>query len=365
MVMKRDRKIVLEDGTEYIGTGFGSRNDAVCEIVFNTSMVGYQEIISDPACTDQAVVMTYPLIGNYGITDEDFETKTPTVGAVIVREYNDSPSNFRYTKTLSEIMEENRIPGICGVDTRKLTRTIRDNGTMKVLITDADTDHEKAMEILRTTELPADSVARVSCRKRWYSRTPNPKYNVVAVDCGITLSTVRALNQRRCNVTVVPWNTSVEAVEQMKPDGIFLSGGPGNPADVASVAELVKALRGKYPMFGISLGCEIIGLAYGAKTCKLKFGHRGGNHPIRETATGLVEISAQNHSYAIDGATVEGTGLTVTHENVLDGSVEGVECAAERVFGVQFLPNDAIGPESSIRLFDKFVALMKEGNANA
>ena len=365
MVMKRDRKIVLEDGTEYIGTGFGSKTDAVCEIVFNTSMVGYQEILSDPACTDQAVVMTYPLIGNYDITDDDFETKTPTVGAVIVREYNDSPSNFRYTKTLSEIMEENRIPGICGVDTRKITRTIRDNGSCKVLITDADTDHEKAMEILRTTAIPTDSVKRVSCRKRWYSRTPNPKYNVVAVDCGITLSTVRALNQRRCNVTVVPWDTSAETVEQMKPDGIFFGGGPGNPADVLPVIELAKKLRGKYPMFGVSLGCEIIGLAYGAETCKLKFGHRGANHPIRETATGLVEISAQNHSYAIDAASVEGTGLTVTHENVLDGSVEGVECEAERVFGVQFQPNDAIGPESSIRLFDKFEALMKEGNANA
>lgn len=365
MVMKHDRKIVLEDGSEYLGTGFGSRNDAVCEIVFNTSMVGYQEILSDPACTDQAVVMTYPLIGNYGITDDDFETKTPTVGAVIVREYNDSPSNFRYTKTLSEIMEENRIPGIHGVDTRKLTRTIRDNGSMKVLITDADTDHEKAMEILRTTEIPADSVKRVSCRKRWYSRTPNPKYNVVAVDCGITLSTVRALNQRRCNVTVVPWDTSAEVVEQMKPDGIFFCGGPGNPADVFPVIELAKKLRGKYPMFGVSLGCEIIGLAYGAETCKLKFGHRGANHPIRETETGLVEISAQNHSYAIDSASVEGTALKITHENVLDGSVEGVECEADRVFGVQFQPNDAIGPNSSVRLFDKFVALMKEGNANA
>ena len=365
MVMKHDRKIVLENGTEYIGTGFGSKVDAVCEIVFNTSMVGYQEILSDPACTDQAVVMTYPLIGNYGITDEDFETKTPTVGAVIVREYNDSPSNFRYTKTLSEIMEENRIPGICGVDTRRLTRFIRDNGTCKVLITDADTDHEKAMEILANTGIPADAVKRVSCRKRWYSRTPNPKYNVVAVDCGITMSTVRALNQRRCNVTVVPWDTPAEVVEQMKPDGIFLSGGPGNPADAQPVIELAKQLRGKYPMFGISLGCEIIGLAYGAETVKLKFGHRGGNHPIRETETGLVEISAQNHSYAIDAASLEGTGLTVTHENVLDGSVEGVECTAESVFGVQFQPNDAIGPENSARLFDKFVALMKEGNVNA
>ena len=365
MVMKHDRKIVLENGTEYIGTGFGSKVDAVCEIVFNTSMVGYQEILSDPACTDQAVVMTYPLIGNYGITDEDFETKTPTVGAVIVREYNDSPSNFRYTKTLSEIMEENRIPGICGVDTRRLTRFIRDNGTCKVLITDADTDHEKAMEILANTGIPTDAVKRVSCRKRWYSRTPNPKYNVVAVDCGITMSTVRAPNQRRCNVTVVPWDTPAEVVEQMKPDGIFLSGGPGNPADAQPVIELAKQLRGKYPMFGISLGCEIIGLAYGAETVKLKFGHRGGNHPIRETETGLVEISAQNHSYAIDAASLEGTGLTVTHENVLDGSVEGVECTAESVFGVQFQPNDAIGPENSARLFDKFVALMKEGNVNA
>ena len=204
MARKFDRKIVLEDGAEYPGIGFGYRCDRVCEIVFNTSMVGYQEIVSDPSYTYQMVVMTYPLIGNYGIADDDFETKTPTIGGLIVREYNDSPSNFRYTKTLSEILEENHIPAISEIDTRCLTRSIRDLGSRKVLITDIDMPHERAMEILAEAKMPHDAVAQVSCRKRWYSRTSNHKFNVVAIDCGIKLNIVRSLNARGCNVTVMP-----------------------------------------------------------------------------------------------------------------------------------------------------------------
>ena len=185
-----DCKIVLEDGSEYLGYRFGSVEDRVCEIVFNTSMVGYQEIVSDPSYTDQAVVMTYPLIGNYGITDEDYETKTPTIGGLIVREYNDIPSNFRYTKTLSEMMEEYHVPGISGIDTRKLTRSIRDLGSRRMLITSLDMPREQALETIRNTPVPHDAVPRVSCRKRWYSRTANARFNVVAVDCGIKLGIV-------------------------------------------------------------------------------------------------------------------------------------------------------------------------------
>ncbi|MBQ7654081.1 MAG: carbamoyl phosphate synthase small subunit, partial [Clostridia bacterium] len=178
MAKKADCKIVLEDGSEYFGFSFGFRTQKVCEIVFNTSMVGYQEIVSDPSYTDQMVVMTYPLIGNYGVTDEDYETKVPTIGGLIVREYNDFPSNFRYTKTLAEIMEENEIPGISGVDTRKITRSIRDLGSRRVIITDADTPVEEALEIIKNTPIPHDAVSRVCCKKRWYSRTANPQFNV-------------------------------------------------------------------------------------------------------------------------------------------------------------------------------------------
>ncbi len=360
-----DRKIVLEDGQEYLGYGFGSKADRVCEIVFNTSMVGYQEIISDPSYTYQMVVMTYPIIGNYGIADDDFETKIPTIGGLIIRDYNDEPSNFRYTKTLSEIMEENNIPGIYGVDTRKITRSIRDLGSRKVLITSADTPQEEAMEILRRTEVPKNGVPTVSCKKKWYSRTTNPKFNVVAVDCGIKLNIVRSLNRRGCNVTVVPYNTTAEAIMGIHPDGIFLSNGPGDPQDVTPVIELVKQLKGKYPIFGICLGHQMISLAYGAKTYKMKFGHRGGNHPVKNLKTGKIEITSQNHSYAVDAASLKGTGLTATHINLLDQTIEGVEDKQNRVFSVQYHPESAPGPQDSSYLFDEFLTLMKEAKHNA
>ena len=356
------RKLVLEDGSEYYGYGFGADTDRVCEIVFNTSMVGYQEIVSDPSYTNQMVVMTYPLIGNYGITDEDYETKSPTIGGLIVREYNDLPSNFRYTKTLSETMEEYHIPGISGIDTRCLTRSIRDLGSRRVLITSPDMPKEEALRIIAQTPVPHDAVSRVSCRKRWYSRTANAKYNVVAVDCGIKLNIIRSLNARGCNVTVVPWTPAPAEVESMKPDGIFLSNGPGDPEDVTPVIELIRALRGKYPIFGICLGHQMISLAYGAKTYKLKFGHRGGNHPVKNLLTGKIEITSQNHSYAVDKASVAGTGLEVTHVNLLDDTVEGVRCVRDRVFSVQYHPESAPGPQDSAYLFDEFIALMKEGN---
>lgn len=365
MVKQFDRKLVLEDGAEYLGYGFGDRSDKVTEVVFNTSMVGYQEIISDPSYTDQTVVMTYPIIGNFGIVEEDLETKTPTIAGLIVREYNDFPSNFRYTRTLAEIMEDNRIAGIYGIDTRMLTRSIRDFGTRKALITDISTTKEEALEILKKTELRRDQVARVSCKKRWYSRTPNPKYNVVAVDCGIKLNSVRSLNYFGCNVTVVPYDTPAAEIEKMKPDGIYISNGPGNPEDVKPVIELIKALKGKYPMFGVCLGHQMICLAYGAKTYKLKFGHRGGNHPVKNLETGKIEITSQNHSYAVDKDSLAGTLLTVSAYNILDGTVEGAACEKDKVFSVQYHPESAPGPQDSVGHFEKFVSLMKEVKENA
>ncbi|MBR1821222.1 MAG: glutamine-hydrolyzing carbamoyl-phosphate synthase small subunit [Clostridia bacterium] len=359
------RKIVLENGSEYYGVGFGDRGERICEAVFNTSMVGYQEIVSDPSYTGQAVVMTYPIIGNYGITDEDFETKTPTIGALIVREYNDNPSNFRYTKTLSELMLECSVPGIAGIDTRKLTREIRDVGSRKCLITDADTPTDEAVARLKAAELPHDLVSRVSCRKRWYSRTSNHRFNVVAIDCGMKLNIVRSLNDRGCNVTVVPYNTTAQEIEFMQPDGVFLSNGPGDPQDVPEVVETVKALRGKYPIFGICLGHQVISLAYGAETYKLKFGHRGGNHPVRNLATGKIEITSQNHSYAVDNDSLAGTALEPTHINLLDGTIEGVACKADRVFSVQYHPESAPGPQDSGYLFDEFIKLLEGGEPNA
>lgn len=360
-----NRKIILEDGSEYLGYGFGKETDSVCEIVFNTSMVGYQEIISDPSYTYQAVVMTYPLIGNYGITDDDFESKIISIGGLIVRDYNDMPSNFRYTKTLSEVLYENNIPGIYGIDTRKLTRSIRDIGSRRVLITGIDTSLEKGLEIIKNTPVKCDAVSAVSCKKRWYSRTSNPKFNVVAIDCGIKTNIIRSLNRFGCNVTVVPYNTTAEEIEFMNPSGVFLSNGPGDPTDVPEVIETVKKLKGKYPIFGICLGHQMISLAYGGKTYKLKFGHRGGNHPVKNLKTGHVEITSQNHSYAVDEKSLEGTGLTVTHVNLLDNTVEGVESQKDKVFSVQYHPESAPGPQDSTYLFEQFINAMKEDTANA
>ena len=365
MIMDFNKKIILEDGQEYYGYGFGADKCSVLEIVFNTSMVGYQEILSDPSYTNQAVVMTYPLIGNYGMADDDFEDENPTIGGLIVREYNDEPSNFRSTATLGEIMKKFGIPGIYGIDTRKLNRTIRNFGSRKVLITDMNTSLEKGLEILKNTALPNDAVSRVSCHKIMTALTKAEKYHVVAIDCGMKTNIVRSLNNRGCKVTIVPWNTDAETIIKLNPDGIFISNGPGDPTDVPETVDTVKKLMGKLPMFGICLGHQIISLAKGAKTYKMKFGHRGGNHPVRNLETNKIEITSQNHSYAVDADSIKGTDLTVTHINLLDNTVEGVKCDKDKVFSVQYHPESAPGPRDSEYLFDRFISMMEEEQNNA
>lgn len=363
--MDYNRKIILEDGQEYHGFAFGDTEDKVCEIVFNTSMVGYQEIVSDPSYTYQAVVMTYPLIGNYGMADDDYERDTPTIGALIVREYNDEPSNFRSTDTLDAVMKKYHIPGIYGIDTRKLTRSIRDLGSRKVLITGIGTTLSEGLEILKNTAVPTDAVSKVSCKTLWMSNAENEKYHVVAIDCGMKMNIVRSLNKRGCSVTVVPWNTTAEAITALDPDGVFISNGPGDPTDVPETIQTIKKLIGKLPIFGICLGHQIISLAYGARTYKLKFGHRGGNHPVRNTETNKIEITSQNHSYAVDTDSIAVTPLTVTHLNILDNTVEGVKCDKDKIFSVQYHPESAPGPQDSAYLFDRFISLMEEDLKNA
>ena len=355
-----NRKIILEDGQEYFGYGFGASRESVCEIVFNTAMVGYQEILSDPSYTDQAVVMTYPLIGNYGMAEEDYESETASMGALIVREYNDEPSNFRSIATLSEVMKKYDIPGISGIDTRKLSRSIRDYGSRKVLITEAGTSLEEGMKILKSTEIPKDAVSRVSCREIVVSHTEEEKNHVVAIDCGMKKNIVRLLNRRGCKVTIVPWNTPAEDILALKPDGVFISNGPGDPVDVPQTIEAVKSLIGRCPIFGICLGHQIIALAYGAKTYKLKFGHHGGNHPVWNLETNKIEITSQNHSYAVEADSIAGTELSVTHINLLDNTIEGVKCESDHVFSVQYHPESAPGPQDSVYLFDRFVKMMEE-----
>ena len=321
-------------------------------------MTGYQEIISDPSYTDQGIVFSYPLIGNYGITDEDFESRILSPSAVLVRDLNLSPSNFRATRTMEEVLFDSGIPGISGLDTRKLVRSIRDVGSRRGLITDADTPAEEGLKRIRETPVPHDAVKRRSCVKKWYSRTSHPRFHVVIIDCGMKANIVRMLNKNRCNVTVVPYMTPADEILALSPDGVLVSNGPGDPVDVPEVIESLRILRGKTVIFGICLGHQLIALSYGAETYKLKFGHRGGNHPVKELRTGKIEITSQNHSYAVKEESLEGTGLTVTHRNVLDDTVEGLSCEEEKVFSVQYHPESAPGPEDSTGLFTRFTEMM-------
>lgn len=353
------KKLVLENGKEFPGYGFGSKNNAVCEIVFNTSMVGYQEIVSDPTYTDQIVVMTYPLMGNYGFMDEDYESKFPSMGGMVVRECCDAPSNFRYTKTMNETFEELNIPGISGVDTRMITRIIRNEGTQKAAIVDYDMPHDEVMELIRTTLKRRNMLERISCKKRWFSRTPNHKWDVVAIDCGIKYSFVRQLNAKGCNVTIVPYNSTADEITAFNPDGIFISNGPGDPADAAVVCNTLKELRGHLPIFGVDLGHQLIAMSYGANITKMKFGHRGANHPVKYLENGKIEIVTQNHGYTVEESSLEGTPLAVTHRNLLDGTVAGIEAITDKTFSVQYQP-DCAPESSSTYLFDKFIKMMEE-----
>ncbi len=355
------RKIILEDGSVFLGEGFGSESDKTVELVFNTSMVGYQEIISDPSYTGQAVVMTYPLIGNYGINEDDNETRSPSISGLIVREYCDEPSNFRCSETLSQTMKRYDIAGVSGIDTRKLARHIRDYGSCKACIVSFETDTEYALEKLKNTDLDRQVVSKVSTDSVYNAgMIDNASRHIVAIDCGIKRNILREMSARGCRITVVPYNTSAQDILALSPDGLFVSNGPGDPEDVKDTINTVKDLIGKLPIFGICLGHQIISLAYGAKTYKLKFGHRGGNHPVKNLKTDKIEITSQNHSYAVDADSLKGTGLEVTHINILDNTVEGMECTKDKVFSVQYHPESAPGPQDSSYLFDVFLNLIDE-----
>ncbi|MCR4750046.1 MAG: glutamine-hydrolyzing carbamoyl-phosphate synthase small subunit [Lachnospiraceae bacterium] len=370
MTVKK-RKLILEDGSVYLGEAFGAETDKMVELVFNTSMVGYQEILSDPSYTGQAVVMTYPLIGNYGMCEDDYETLIPSMSGLIVREYCDEPSNFRSANTLSQIMKTYDIAGISKIDTRKLARHIRDFGSCKAYLVSEDSDTDKALERLKAWKPDPDVVSKVSTGKIYKAgmlvdNTNKQKYkHIVAIDCGMKKNILRELSKRGCSITVVPWDTSAEEIKELCPDGLFISNGPGDPQDVKQTIETVKNMIGYCPIFGICLGHQIISLAYGAKTYKLKFGHRGGNHPVKNLYKDRIEITSQNHSYAVDDESLKGTGLEATHINLLDNTVEGVACKKDRVFSVQYHPESAPGPQDSSYLFDEFLKMIDDKNVNS
>ena len=358
MSQNLNRKLVLETGEEFLGTGYGASCRAVGEIVFNTSMVGYQEILSDSAYDDQIVVMTYPPMGQYGITDEDFESRVASPAGMVVRECCDTPSNFRFTKTLAAELEDHGTPLISGLDTRMITRIIRDKGCMRAAIVEAGMTKEEALKLIADTPVDKRPVSKTSCHKTWYKRTPHHKFDVVVVDCGVKLSIIDSLLSRGCNVTVVPFDTTAEEILAFNPDGVMISSGPGDPRELPEMIETINGLKGKLPVCGISLGHQLICMSYGAKAVRLKAGHHGGR-PVKDLETGKIEPVEHNHNFTIDRKSLEGTGLNVVYEDVVDRSVEGVKCTDDKVLSSQFYPEGAPGPQES-SFFERFIKWMEE-----
>mgnify|MGYP000886982218 CR=1 FL=1 len=352
------RQLILEDGSVFIGNGFGSDKEMMGEVVFNTGMTGYQEILSDPSYCSQIVTLTYPLIGNYGINRDDFESIEPTVNGLIVKEFCEFPSNFRSQYPIDTFLKEKDIPGLADIDTRRLTRKIREHGALKGRICSMDVNVEEVVADLKKADLPKDQVRQVSTKRSYPA--PGRGHKVVLVDFGMKHGILRELTQRDCDVIVVPYDTPAEKILRLSPDGIMLSNGPGDPKEITEGIEMIKGVLGKIPLFGICLGHQLVALACGADTEKLKFGHRGSNHPVKNLETNRVEITSQNHGYTVTMDSIKGTDLTVTHVALNDGTVEGLKHNKYPAFTVQYHPEASPGPEDSNYLFDRFIALMEE-----
>jgi carbamoyl-phosphate synthase small subunit len=355
--------LAIENGVVLEGRSAGAEGEATGELVFNTSMTGYQEILTDPSYAGQVVTMTYPLIGNYGVNPEDVESRRPFARGFVMRECCFEPSNWRSTQSLPEYLRMNRIVAIDGVDTRRITKMLRSEGAMKCVISTTDFDPESLVR--KAQESPdmagSDHVKAVTVDQAyvWNPDSEGP-WNVVAFDYGIKHNILRILAEKGCRVTVLPATASAEEALSHNPDGIFLSNGPGDPAALPYIYPTVQGLIGKKPVFGICLGHQILGHALGGSTYKLKFGHRGGNQPVMHHDTGKVEISAQNHGFAVDPDSLDPDVVRVTHINLNDQSVEGLEHRKLPVFSVQYHPEASPGPHDSHYLFDRFIRSMQE-----
>ncbi|MDD3382747.1 MAG: carbamoyl phosphate synthase small subunit [Bacilli bacterium] len=339
--MSYSKKLVLENGVVFEGIGYGADVEAVGEVLINTSMVGYQEVASDSVYYEKIVVMTYPLIGSYGINCDYDETKKIKPIAFVVRDYNDQPSNFRSIKTLAELSEENGVSILSDVDTRYLTTILRDQGTMLGIVTNTSNSNEYCMTKIKEYKETFKPTSKVSVKKKWVSKTENPKYDVALIDLGTTSFLVSALNNNRCNVTIVPASIRAEELMALNPDGVILSNGPGNPEDNIELIDLVKKIQGKFPLNGVSLGMQFIALANNAKTRKMKLGHFGCNVPVREIATGKIKITTQNSAYEVIEESLAKTDLEVVFKNVLDTTIQGIKNNKKLVYAIQYYPEDS------------------------
>ncbi|MDQ2919227.1 MAG: glutamine-hydrolyzing carbamoyl-phosphate synthase small subunit [Verrucomicrobiota bacterium] len=355
--------LVLEDGRTFRGASFGAEGEVFGEMVFNTSMSGYQEILTDPSYAGQLVCMTYPQIGNYGVNEEDAESARPWVEGFVVREASKVASNWRATETLDSYLKRHKIVGIEHIDTRALVRHIRSKGAMRAAISSVDLDEKSLLEkVLNSPEMQNRELASVVTVKESfdYQAANDERFHVVAFDFGVKTNSLREFAKHGCRLTVVPSDTSAAEVLALKPDGIFLSNGPGDPSAMKNVvAEITKLTNENVPMFGICLGHQILGQVFGGETYKLKFGHRGGNQPIMDLTTGKVEIAAHNHGFAVKAESLP-ENVEVTHVNLNDQTVAGLQHKTLPVFSVQYHPESAPGPHDSEYLFERFVELMKK-----
>jgi carbamoyl-phosphate synthase small subunit len=360
--------LALEDGSVFEGNAVGAEGESCGELVFNTSMTGYQEILTDPSYAGQIVTMTYPLIGNYGCNPEDVESRKPFVEGFVMRECCLKPNNWRAKQTLPEYLKEHNIVAIDGVDTRKITTLLRTKGAQRSVISTTDLEHDSLVQkALDSPHMSGSDYVKAVTISEPYEWNPESKgkYRVVAMDYGIKYNILRLLEGSGCRVIVMPATTSLDEVLRQKPDGVFLSNGPGDPAALPYLYPTIQGLFGKVPIFGICLGHQLLGHAFGGTTYKLKFGHRGGNQPVMNHITGRVEISAQNHGFAVDPKALDPDRVLITHSNLNDQSVEGMEHLEYPIFSVQYHPEASPGPHDSRYLFHRFVKLIEEHRADA